>query len=139
MVLQSYCRRVKPCTKSYTSVFSINRKKSDSYGHKSCFEYETDKTCKITLKNKSLMTIGKLSNEELKGLIDHAITLKKSRYFNSILKEKSMAMIFQKRSTRTRGSTETGMAKLGGHALMLSSSDIQLGQNETMKDTGYKY
>jgi ornithine carbamoyltransferase len=46
-----------------------------------------------------------------------------------------MSMIFQKRSTRTRVSTETGMALMGGHALFLGPSDIQLGVNESMKDT----
>lgn len=46
-----------------------------------------------------------------------------------------MAMIFQKRSTRTRVSTESGMNLLGGHALFLGPSDIQLGVNECMKDT----
>eukprot|EP00123_Amoebidium_parasiticum_P001257 comp12300_c0_seq1/m.7142 comp12300_c0_seq1/g.7142 ORF comp12300_c0_seq1/g.7142 comp12300_c0_seq1/m.7142 type:complete len:329 (-) comp12300_c0_seq1:553-1539(-) len=48
---------------------------------------------------------------------------------------RSMSMIFEKRSTRTRVSTEAGMAFLGGHALFLSSQDIQLGTNESMRDT----
>lgn len=46
-----------------------------------------------------------------------------------------MAMIFQKRSTRTRVSTESGFAQLGGHALFLGSEDIQLGKNESLLDT----
>lgn len=46
-----------------------------------------------------------------------------------------MSMIFQKRSTRTRVSTETGLSLLGGHALFLGPSDIQLGVNESMRDT----
>ena len=46
-----------------------------------------------------------------------------------------MSMIFQKRSTRTRVSTESGFFMLGGHALMLGPQDIQLGVNESLKDT----
>jgi ornithine carbamoyltransferase len=77
------------------------------------------------------------------GLINHSISIKKSwstnpndaRQIQPLLGQ-SMSMIFQKRSTRTRVSTETGIAMLGGHALMLGPQDVQLGVNETLKDTG---
>jgi ornithine carbamoyltransferase len=82
------------------------------------------------------------SKTELQGLLDL------SMYYKHIYKNDksgavpprpltgvSMSMIFQKRSTRTRVSTETGMAMLGGHALMLGPQDIQLGVNESMRDT----
>ena len=50
------------------------------------------------------------------------------------LQGESLAMIFQKRSTRTRVSSETGMFKLGGHSLFLGKEDIQLGHGETLMD-----
>jgi ornithine carbamoyltransferase len=89
------------------------------------------------------MCIAQLTNDELNGLINHSIDLKRS--FNEDnatakavlpLQGVSMSMIFQKRSTRTRVSTETGMFLLGGHGLMLGPQDVQLGVNESMKDTG---
>lgn len=85
-----------------------------------------------------------LSNDELKGLIDLSKHYKnmygKNSKINPLeapkpLTGQTMSMIFQKRSTRTRVSTETGIALLGGHALFLGPSDIQLGVNESMKDT----
>lgn len=85
-----------------------------------------------------------VSNEELRGLLDLSKQYKETYGKQSPvdpvtapkpLTGQSTAMIFQKRSTRTRVSTETGMNLLGGHALFLGPSDIQLGVNESMKDT----
>lgn len=59
----------------------------------------------------------------------------KSNRLNKLLEGKSLGMIFQKRSTRTRISTEVGMTFLGGHALFLGKDDIQLGENESLRDS----
>jgi ornithine carbamoyltransferase len=76
----------------------------------------------------------------LKGLLEVSHEYKKiyadkTKPLPTPLLGHSISMIFQKRSTRTRVSTETGMSLLGGHALFLGPSDIQLGVNETMRDT----
>eukprot|EP00525_Craspedostauros_australis_P006031 CAMPEP_0198113072 /NCGR_PEP_ID=MMETSP1442-20131203/4823_1 /TAXON_ID= /ORGANISM="Craspedostauros australis, Strain CCMP3328" /LENGTH=346 /DNA_ID=CAMNT_0043770061 /DNA_START=221 /DNA_END=1261 /DNA_ORIENTATION=+ len=93
-----------------------------------------------TLKGEHFMTIDQLTNDELKGLLNLSQKYKdiysdKSNPNPKPLDGDSVSMIFQKRSTRTRVSTETGMALLGGHALFLGPSDIQLGVNESMRDT----
>lgn len=96
------------------------------------------------LKGNHFMSIDLLSNGELRGLLDLAKEFKATYGRDSSvdpaeaskpLVGKSVAMIFQKRSTRTRVSTETGMGLLGGQALFLGPTDIQLGVNESMKDT----
>jgi len=78
------------------------------------------------------------SSDELKSLINHAIEVKK-RLRQSIshtpLTGKVLAMIFEKSSTRTRVSFETGMSQLGGHAMFLSPKDIQLGRGEPIEDS----
>jgi len=93
-----------------------------------------------TLKGEHFISIDQLSNDELKGLLDVSHQFKatysdKSKSPPKPLDGHSLSMIFQKRSTRTRVSTETGMSMLGGHALFLGPSDIQLGVNESMRDT----
>jgi len=96
------------------------------------------------LVGRNFLSIDELSNEELRGLLDLSKEYKATYGKDSIVDQtkapkpltgESVAMIFQKRSTRTRVSTETGMYKLGGHGLFLGPSDIQLGVNESMKDT----
>lgn len=92
----------------------------------------------MKLKTKDLLTLGELSSKEFLGLIEHSIKLKKELKKESnkpILKNKTLTMIFQKPSTRTRVSFETGMYQLGGYAINLSSNDMQLSRGETIEDT----
>ncbi len=87
---------------------------------------------------KHFINLDDLSTSDLNQIIDNAITLKqqhKSGEINETLKNKTLAMIFDKSSTRTRVSFEAGMAQLGGHALFLSDRDIQLGRGEPIKDS----
>lgn len=79
-----------------------------------------------------------LSSDELKQLLNRGIELKKMQHAGEIfepLKNKVLAMIFDKSSTRTRVSFETGMAQFGGHAVFLSPRDTQLGRGEPIEDT----
>jgi ornithine carbamoyltransferase len=81
------------------------------------------------------LTIPDFSKAELSALLDLADRMKRGEYKEKPLLGKTLAMIFAKSSTRTRVSFEVGMYQLGGHALFLSSRDIQLGRGEPIRDT----
>jgi ornithine carbamoyltransferase len=92
----------------------------------------------MKLKTKDLLTLSELTPKEFLGLIDSSIKLKKELKKNTnkpILKNKTLTMIFQKPSTRTRVSFEIGMYQLGGYAINLSSNDMQLSRGESVEDT----
>ncbi len=92
----------------------------------------------MKLKTKNLLTLSELSKKEFSQLIDFSIKLKKElkKGVNKpLLKNKTLTMIFQKPSTRTRVSFEIGMFQLGGNAVNLSSNDMQLSRGESIEDT----
>lgn len=86
------------------------------------------------LQGKDFLTLADCTKEEIIGLLEEAADLKKNK-FQPVFPGKTLAMIFEKSSTRTRVSFEAGMAQLGGNALFLSNRDIQLGRGETIADT----
>ena len=90
------------------------------------------------LKGKDMLSIHDLSVDEVQEILALAAQLKdkqKAGVEHHLLKGKTLGMIFEKSSTRTRVSFETGMYQLGGQALFLSSRDLQLGRGEPIKDT----
>ncbi|BBJ27946.1 ornithine carbamoyltransferase [Athalassotoga saccharophila] len=91
----------------------------------------------ILMKGKSIVSIDDLTIEELNQLIDTSIRLKDELYSGErrdVLSGKTLGMIFEKPSLRTRVAFETAMTQLGGHAIYLGPDDIKLGKRETTED-----
>jgi ornithine carbamoyltransferase len=92
----------------------------------------------VSMKGKSLGSLNSLTGEEVEQILKTSELLKLQLYRGQehpLLKGKALAMVFEKSSTRTRVSFEVGMVQLGGYALYLSASDLQLGRGETIADT----
>ncbi|MGM8212394.1 ornithine carbamoyltransferase [Virgibacillus sp. W0430] len=90
------------------------------------------------LEGKHFLKLADFTKAELMDLIRYTIQLKNMQKMGEphpLLKGKTLAMIFEKSSTRTRVSFETGMYQLGGQALFLNKNDLQIGNGETIADT----
>ncbi len=85
-----------------------------------------------------LAKISDFTREECEAIIDYSITMKADKFnpkYTEKMKHKTMLMIFEKPSLRTRVSFETGLTQLGGHAIFYSIKDSPLGKKETIEDT----
>jgi ornithine carbamoyltransferase len=78
-----------------------------------------------------------LSVQELGALIDRALELKAAPNSSDALRKRTIALIFQKPSTRTRVSFEAGIVELGGHPMVLRTDELQLSRGESVRDTAY--
>ena len=91
-----------------------------------------------SLKGRHFTLVADWSRDELLAVLGLADDLKERRHRGEehhLLPGRTLGMIFQKSSTRTRVSFEVGIAELGGHGLYLAASDLQLGRGETLRDT----
>ena len=96
------------------------------------------KTLKTSSNKKDLLSIADLGAEEIKLILKMAAKLKRDHKAGKdrpLLRGKSLGMLFQKPSTRTRVSFEVGMYELGGDAVYLSTNDVQLSRGESIEDT----
>jgi ornithine carbamoyltransferase len=99
---------------------------------------EQEEKMALHMKGKSLASLDHFTREEIEQILKTSGVLKLQLLRGQehpVLKGKTLAMIFEKPSTRTRVSFEVGMWQLGGYALYLSSGDLQLGRGETIADT----
>src|SRR5690625_2435494 len=99
---------------------------------------ETIETKNVKLNHKDILTLLDFTPDEIDSLLKSAVSLKEAQKKGTNyepLKGKSLGMIFENASTRTRVSFEVGMTQLGGHSLFLSPRDMQIGRGEPIEDT----
>ncbi len=92
------------------------------------------------MRGKDFLTLSEFTPGDLDSVLDVASRLKRERtkgLGSSSLRGRSVALVFEKPSTRTRVSFQVAISELGGHAISLSSSELQLGRGETVEDTGH--
>lgn len=92
-----------------------------------------------TMKGRDILSLRDINAQEIDEILDLAIKLKKERVTkrrHPILDGRTLALIFEKPSTRTRVSFEVAAVELGAHPVFLSAQDLQLGRGETIEDTG---
>jgi ornithine carbamoyltransferase len=87
------------------------------------------------MSTRHFLTGAELTRVELEALLDRALELKRAPLAPEVLAGRSVALIFQKPSTRTRVSFEVGVHELGGHPLVLRSEELQLSRGEALRDT----
>jgi ornithine carbamoyltransferase len=87
--------------------------------------------------SRHFLTGEELSGEELARLLGRAAELKRQPLVSDVLVRRTVALIFQRPSTRTRVSLEAGVTELGGHPMVLRTDDLQLTRGETVRDTAY--
>lgn len=100
---------------------------------------KTAKKIEGQLKGRDLLTLLDYTSEEIEYLLQKALVMKKEAIAGKIppiLQGKTLGMIFEKHSTRTRISFEVGMVQLGGHAMYMNANDLQIGRGESVHDTG---
>ncbi|MCX6388598.1 MAG: ornithine carbamoyltransferase, partial [Solirubrobacterales bacterium] len=83
-----------------------------------------------------LLTGEELSPDEVAGIVDRALELKAAPLSSNALQGKSVALMFEKPSTRTRVSFEVGVSELGGHPVVLGADELQISRGESLADTG---
>jgi ornithine carbamoyltransferase len=82
-----------------------------------------------------LLTGTELSKDDLHALLDRAAALKRDPLASDALARRTVALVFQKPSTRTRVSFESGITEMGGHPMVLRADDLQLSRGESLRDT----